>query len=124
MPVPAETKKAVKRKAAPPQPKADVKPGDSDFDWASEYEDQPFMLYTTESGVTVGLASGKGRLKPGDFRRMSHMQDWQATFYAIEKIASPAALALSDDFDDDEYGAMMKAWTEWSGTSSGESSAP
>jgi hypothetical protein len=104
-----EPKKAVKRKV-PPQPKAAAKPGEKDFDWSSEYEDQPFMLYTTDSGVTVGLASGKGRLKPGDFRRMSHMQDWQAT--------------LSDDFDDDEYGAMMKAWTEWSGTSSGESSAP
>ncbi len=121
----AEPKKAVKKRAAAPaQPKVAAKPGDPDFDWSSEYEGQDFMVYTTDDGVTVGLASGKGRLKPGDFRRMSHMQDWQATFYAIEKIASPAALAVSDDFDDDQYGAMMQAWTEWSGTSSGESSAP
>jgi hypothetical protein len=116
-----EPKKAVRRKA-PPKPKA--QPGDSDFDWSEEYPGEPFMVYTTDGGTTVGLASGKGRLKPGDFRRMSHMAEWQATFYMIEKVACDAALAISDDFDDDEYAAMMKAWTEWSGTTSGESSAP
>jgi hypothetical protein len=117
------TKKAAKRKA-PAQPKVESKPGDLDYDWSTEYPDEPFTVYTTEDGVTVGLASGKGRLKPGDFRKMSKLQDWQATFYMIEKVASPAALAVSDEFDDDEYAAMMKAWTEWSGTTSGESSAP
>jgi len=98
-----------------------VKPGEPGYDWSQDYPDEKFMVYTAKSGVTVGLAASKGRIKPGDFRRMSHMQDWQATFYMIEKIASPAALAVSDDFDDDEYSDMMTAWTEWANTTVGES---
>jgi hypothetical protein len=116
-----EPKKAVRRKA-PPKPRRS--PEIRTSTGLKSIRDEPFMVYTTDGGTTVGLASGKGRLKPGDFRRMSHMAEWQATFYMIEKVACDAALAISDDFDDDEYAAMMKAWTEWSGTTSGESSAP
>jgi hypothetical protein len=81
------------------------------------------MVFTAKDGTTVGLAapSGKRKMVPGDFRKMSHMEGWQQTFYLIEKVASPAALAISDTFDDEDYSAMMKAWTEWSGTSQGES---
>lgn len=109
----AEPKKAAKRK--PP-----AVPGDKDFDWGRVYEGEPFMVYTTKDGVTVGLAGGKGRLKPGDFRKMSHMPEWQAVFYMVERVAAPEALVVSDDFDDDEYGAMVAAWQEWSGTTAGE----
>lgn len=115
-----EPKKAVRKRAAP---KVAAQPGEPDFDWGREYPDEEFVVYTASDGTTVGLAapSGARKLKPGDFRLMSHMEGWQQTFYMIEKVASPAALKLSDDFDDEDYAEMMKAWTEWSGTTAGES---
>jgi hypothetical protein len=114
----ADTRAAKKRIPKPP-----AKPGDKDFDWATEYPDEEFLVFTAADGTTVGLASPTGtrKLKPGDFRVMSHMEGWQQTFYMIEKVASAAALAISDQFGDDDYAGMMKAWTEWSGTSQGES---
>jgi hypothetical protein len=74
------------------------------------------LVFTAKDGTTVGLAapSGDRKLKPGDFRRMSHMEGWQQTFYMIEKVASPKALAISDNLRRQDYADMMKAWTEWS----------
>lgn len=114
-----EPKKA-RKKAAAPTPST---PGEPGYDWSRDYQDETFMVFTAKDGRTVGLAapSGKRKMLPGDFRKMSHMEGWQQTFYLIEKVACPAALAISDGFDDDDYSEMMKAWTEWSGTSQGES---
>jgi hypothetical protein len=117
----AEPKKA--RKKAPAKPPVVHHASKPEFDWESEYPGEDFLVFTAKDGTTVGLAapSGKRKLKPGDFRVMSHMEGWQQTFYMIEKVASPKALAISDSFDDQDYADMMKAWTEWSGTSQGES---
>ena len=112
-------KKAVK-KAAPRPP---AKPGDKGYDWAKEYSGEDFVLFEASNGTVVGLAAAKGdrKLKPGDFRKMMHMEDWQQNFYLIEKICSPTALALTDEFEDEDYAEMIKAWTEWSGKEAGES---
>jgi hypothetical protein len=98
-------------------------PGDKDYDWSKEYVGEEFMVYTSSTGKTVALAAAKGdrELLPGDFRRMSHMEDWAKNFYLIEKIASPAALAISDEFRDKDYADMIEAWSKWHGTTAGES---
>lgn len=110
-------KKAQKRKAAP------AKPGSADYDWAKDYPGEDVFVFTAADGTTVGLAAATGdrKLRPGDFRKMSHMEPWAQNFYLIEKVASPAALAISDNLDDQDYADMMAGWTEWSGTSAGES---
>lgn len=110
----------VKKKKVPKPP---AKPGDKDFDWALEYPGEDFFVFTASDGTTVGIAAAAGdrKLRPGDFRKMSHMETWQQNFYLIEKVASPAALAISDNLDDQDYADMMAGWTEWSGTSAGES---
>lgn len=109
--------KARKKAAKPP-----AEPGGKDFDWDTEYPDEKVFVFTASDGRTVGLAApvGERKLKPGDFRKMSHMEPWQQNFYLIEKIASPAALRISDDLDDEDYAGMMTGWTEWSKTA-GES---
>lgn len=117
-------RKAVK-KAAPRKARTQSapKPGDTEYDWAAEYVGEDCYVFTASDGTTVGLAAAAGdrKLKPGDFRKMSHMEPWQQNFYLIEKVASPAALALSDNLDDQDYADLMQGWTEWSGTSQGES---
>lgn len=122
----AEPKKRAKKAPAKAPVVHHANGSKPDHDWSEDYPGEDFLVFTAADGTTVGLAapSGKRKLKPGDFRVMSHMEGWQQTFYMIEKVASPKALAISDEFDDADYAAMMKAWTEWSGTSAGESSAP
>lgn len=103
--------------------KANAKPGDPDFDWLQEYPDEDVFVFTASTGITVGLAAAAGdrKLKPGDFRKMSHMEPWAQNFYLIEKVSCPKALEISDNLDDADYAAMMQGWTEWSGSSVGES---
>lgn len=111
------------KKAAKKSKGAPARPGSPDYDWSQEYKGEEFFVFTASDGTTVGLAAATGdrKLKPGDFRKMSHMEPWAQNFYLIEKVASPAALAISDNLDDQDYAAMMTGWTEWSGTSAGES---
>lgn len=118
----AEPKKKAAKKAAPRNGAA-VKPGHKDYDWSKEYAGEDYFVFTAADGTTVALAAAAGdrKLKPGDFRKMSHMEPWAQNFYLIEKVASPAALVISDNLDDEDYAAMMAGWTEWSGTTAGES---
>lgn len=104
-------------------PKPPVTPGDKDFDWQAQYPGEDVFVFTASDGTTVGLAAASGdrKLKPGDFRKMMHLEAWQQNFYLIEKVASPVALAISDDLDDKDYADMLAGWTEWSGTTAGES---
>lgn len=121
----AAPRKAPAKKAAPKSRAQALppKPGESEYDWSQDYEGEDFYVFTASDGTTVGLAAAAGdrKLKPGDFRKMSHMEPWQQNFYLIEKVASPAALTLSDNLDDQDYADLMQGWTEWSGTSQGES---
>lgn len=98
------------------------KPGEPGYDWAADYPGEDFFVFEASDGQTVALAAPKGdrTLRPGDFRKMTHMEDWQATFFLVEKVASPNALAISDDFTDSDYSEMVKQWTEWH-KNSGES---
>lgn len=115
----AEPKKATRKRT----PAVPAKPGDKEFDWSAEYPGEDVYVFTASDGTTVGLAAAAGgrKLKPGDFRKMSHMEPWQQNFYLIEKVASPAALVISDNLDDQDYADLMQGWTEWSGSSAGES---
>ncbi len=118
---------AAKKAPAKRVPKPPARPGDKDYDWSADYPGEEFFVYTTTDGKrTVGLAAlgPKRKFKPGDIRKSLHLNEIQQTFMVVEKIASPNALAVSDDFEDGEYKAMMDAWTEWTNTSQGESSAP
>lgn len=112
------TKKKTAKKANP-----NAKPGAADFDWAAQYPDEEVFVFTASDGTTVGLtaAQGERRLRPGDFRKMMHLEDWEKNFYLIEKVASPAALAVSDHFDDQDWADMVQAWSDWSQSSLGES---
>ena len=75
------------------------------------------------SGLAVGLAAlGPTRkFKPGELRRARKLNEVEQMFYVIERVASPAALEVSDEFDDEDYGKMFAAWSEWAQTTAGES---
>ena len=111
----AAPKKAVKK--APP------KPGEQGFDWQKEYPGEDVFVFTASTGVTVGLAAlGPTRkFKAGEIRKARHLNEIDQMFVVIERVASPTALALSDEFEDEDYGRMFGEWSEWANTSAGES---
>jgi hypothetical protein len=61
------------------------------------------------------------KFKPGELRKARLLPNVEQMFFVIERVASPAALAISDEFDDDDYGQMFSEWSEWANTSAGES---
>lgn len=102
---------------APPQP------GDPDYDWSQQYPGEDFIVFTSSTGKTVGLAAlGPSRkFKPGELRRARKLNEVEQTFYVIERVASPAALEVSDEFEDVDYAKMFEAWSNWAQTSAGKS---
>lgn len=115
-----EAKKAPAKRAAR---KAPPKPGEPGFDWQKEYPGEEVFVFTAEDGTTVGLAAlGPTRkFKAGEIRKARHLNEIDQMFVVIERVASPAALAISDEFADEDYGRMFGEWSEWANTSSGES---
>lgn len=107
-----------------PEPdKPAAKPGEPGFDWTAEYEDEDVFVYTATTGVTVGLAamSDKRRPKPGTLRKLRFQPQVEQMWFVLETVSSPAALEVSDEFDDKDYSQMWEQWSEWSNTSAGES---
>jgi hypothetical protein len=107
---------------APAKPAA--KPGEPGFDWQQEYEGEDVFVFTAADGRTVGLAAMgvKRRPKPGVLRKLRHQPPIEQMWFVIERVASEAALAVSDDFEDEDYSKMFEEWSEWSNTTAGESS--
>jgi hypothetical protein len=105
------------------KPKAPPKLGEPGF-WEAEYPGEDVFVYTAEDGTTVGLAamSDKRRPKPGVLRKLRHQPPVEQMWFVIEQVASPAALEVSDEFDDKDYSKMFEEWSDWSNTSAGESS--
>lgn len=116
-------KKAAEATPAPPPPK----PGEPGYDWAQDYSGEEVFVYETFDGTqTVGLAGVgvKRKFKPGEIRKARHMSDMDQMFLVIERVASPNALSVSDEFSDEDYSEMFRKWSLWAKTSPGESSAP
>lgn len=111
-------KKAVKKAV-----KAPPKAGEPGFDWSAEYPGEEVFVFTASDGSTVGLAAlGPTRkFKAGEIRKARHLNEVDQMFVVLERVASPAALDVSDEFGDDDYGRMFGEWSEWANTSSGES---
>ncbi|QFG08870.1 tail assembly chaperone [Mycobacterium phage MalagasyRose] len=108
----------------PADPNKGIAPGSPEFDWQAEYPGEDVFVYTASNGVTVGLArcAGARKPKPGFLRQLRKAPYMEQLWTMLEIVASPAALAVSDDFEDEEYGQMFEAWSEWSKTPVGESS--
>lgn len=99
-------------------------PGEPGYDWSQDYPDEKVFVYETlDTDRTVGLAAlGPNRkFKPGELRKVRHLPEVDQMFLVIERVASPNALAVSDDFDDADYGRMFQQWSEWANTTAGES---
>lgn len=111
----AAPKKAVKK--APP------KPGEPGFDWQTEYPGEDVFVFTADDGTTVGLAAlGPTRkFRAGEIRKARHLNEVDQMFVVLERVASPAALEVSDQFEDADYGRMFGEWSEWANTTAGES---
>ena len=79
-------------------------------------------MFTATDGRTVGLArmSDKRRPKPGVLRKLRKEKPVEQMWFVIELVAGEAALEVSDDFGDDDYGAMFEAWSEWNGVTAPE----
>lgn len=146
----AEPKKATRKKAtkaakpmttaekmaatsAPPPPDATrtaprpaVNPGEAGYDWSADYPGEKVYVFTASTGATVGLAAvgPKRKFKPGELRKIRHLPNVEQMFFVIERVASPNALAISDEFDDEDYSNMFAQWSEWANTTAGEYSAP
>lgn len=114
------------KKKPGPKPRASKsapKPGDSNFDWSKEYPGEEVFVFTSSDGKTVGLAAiGPTRkFRAGEIRKARHLTEVDQMFIVLEKVSSPAALAISDEFEDEDYGRMFGEWSEWSNTTAGES---
>lgn len=101
-----------------------IEPGSPEFDWQLEYPGEPVFVFTSSTGVTVGMAALAGARKPamGALRLLRKSNYLDQMWTTLEWVSSPAALAVSDEFSEEEYSAMFVAWAEWSKTSAGESS--
>ena len=98
-------------------------PGAPGFDWQSEYPDEKVYVYTASNGTTVGIAAMVGARKPksGFLRQLRKEAAMEQMWTILELVMSPAALDVSDEFEDEDYGAMYAGWSEWSKTAVGES---
>lgn len=74
----------------------------------------------THAGKTYRLPPFN-RLKAGTVRKIRKLDDADATFTLLEKIADAKTLAAIDDMDIEELGDVMKAWKTHAGVSLGES---
>ena len=100
-----------------------IEPGSPEFDWQLEYPDEDVFVYTASDGTTVGMAPLAGKRKPhmGTLRKLRKADHMEQMWTVLEWVSSPAALAVSDEFSDEDYAALFDAWSEWSKTSVGES---
>lgn len=117
---------AIDESKAPEAPPSNegIEPGSPEFDWQLEYPGEPVFVFTSSTGVTVGMAALAGARKPGMgvlrlLRKSNYLDQMWTT---LEWVSSPAALRVSDEFSEEDYSAMFAAWAEWSKTSAGESS--
>lgn|GEM_PF-3377876 len=122
----AKTKKAPEAEVAvddAPEPPA-AQPGDPGFDWQTEYPGEEVFVFTAADGRTVGLAAlnDKRRPKPGVLRKLRLQNAVEQMWFVLERVASEKALEVSDDFDDEDYGGMFEAWSQWNQAIAGESS--
>lgn len=97
-------------------------PGAKDFDWQAEYPGESVFVFTASTGVTVGLAvlGAERRIKPGALRKLRHQNQLEQMWYLIERVSTPAALEVSDEFEDEDYKDMFEQWSEFSQTTAGE----
>lgn len=100
-----------------------AKPGEPGYDWAEQYPNEKFMVYTAKSGVTVGLAAMTEDRKPTmrELKQILQKDQLQQMFETVERITSPAALDIAEGFKESDYTSMLDEWTEWSNTTMGES---
>lgn len=106
----------------PAEDKTPAKPGDTGFDWQNEYPGEDVFVFTASTGATVGLArlAGPRKPKPGVLRKLRKQDELGQMWAVIELVASEAALDVSDEFDDEDYGRMFEEWALWSKSTAGE----
>jgi hypothetical protein len=106
-----------------PVPTVRIEPGALGFDWQVEYPDEPVFVFTASDGTTVGIPALTGERKPrsGFLRKLRKENAMEQMWSILELVMSPAALAVSDEFGDEDYAAMYTEWAQWSRTTAGES---
>lgn len=104
-------------------PNEGIEPGSPEFNWQHEYPGEAVFTFKASDGVTVGLAALAGKRKPrsGFLRKLRKEAEMEQMWTILELVSSPAALAVSDEFEDEDYAAMYNEWAEWSKTTVGES---
>lgn len=105
------------------EPPVELRPGDPEYDWQAQYPGERVFVYTASTGRTVGLAALEGLRKPpvGVMRKLAKADPLVQVWTVVEWISSEAAMAVSDEFMEDDYTAMYEQWAKWSRTSAGES---
>jgi hypothetical protein len=99
----------------PPKPKP--KPGAPDFDWQAEYPGEEVFVFTSESGLTVGMVklTPARKPKPGVLRRLHREGGMSVMWYFVELASSPAALVVQEELDEAEYTRMLREWAAFAG---------
>ena len=107
-------------KPAPEKPSPE--PGDADFDWAAEYPGEKVFTYTTDDGVTIGLAAISKKRQPsiGFMRKTRRKPEFEQILDMLEFIASDNALTVADEWTSEQLVLMWEKWTEWNLANAGE----
>ena len=120
---PVETPEtAVEEKPAKPAPK----PGDKDYDWASQYDTEEVYLHTFPDGTVVGLKPfGSIYSKTWLYKVRNAASDVDLEFSALDRGSCPAARAVLESLDDTEGDPLSDLFTAWAkaateGLTSGE----
>ena len=98
------------------------KPGDADFDWTKEYPGEKVFTYTTDDGVTIGLAAISKKRQPsiGFMRKTRRKPEFEQILDMLEFIASDNALTVADEWTSEQLVLMWEKWTEWNLANAGE----
>jgi hypothetical protein len=110
------------KKAKPPKPAA--KPGDKDFDWASEYPGEEFYVYTASDGTTVGIAklSPKRKPKPGKLALLDDEGNGMRVLWYLLKVASTeTSRRVQAELEEEDYTQMVRKWADFADIELGES---
>lgn len=87
---------------------------------AQEREAAKLPFEFEHDGETFELPHAS-KIKAGVYRRVRQAEDeLLGMFLLLEEVASEEAYAALEDKELEEFGEVIQAWQEWSGTSVGE----